>query len=166
MRLVKLTSEDIPTIQTLAKEIWEEHYTSILGTEQIDYMLELFYSTEKIQKELDEDIHWEVLYIENEPIAYLACEIKEEKIHLSKLYLKEKFRGKGIGKFLISRAKEIAQNNNKRLIYLNVNKKNLSSISFYKSTGFKKVAEGIFDIGNGYVMDDFIFELKIKKNRI
>lgn len=160
MKLVKLKSEDISTVQQLAREIWEEHYLPIIGQQQIDYMLDLFYSTEKIQKELEEGVYWEILYLENEAIGYLVCEVEKENIQLSKLYLKSKVRGKGLGKFLIDRSIEIAKENNKNSIRLNVNKNNTQSIAFYERVGFLKVEEGVFDIGNGYFMDDFIYEMK------
>lgn len=160
MKLVKLKSEDISTVQQLAREIWEEHYLPIIGQQQIDYMLDLFYATEKIQKELEDGVFWEILYLENEAIGYLVCEVEEENIQLSKLYLKSKVRGKGLGKFLIDRSKEIAKENNKNSIRLNVNKNNTQSIAFYERVGFLKVEEGVFDIGNGYFMDDFIYEMK------
>lgn len=160
MKLVKLKSEDISTVQQLAREIWEEHYLPIIGQQQIDYMLDLFYSTEKIQKELEEGVYWEILYLENEAIGYLVCEVEKENIQLSKLYLKSKVRGRGLGKFLIDRAIEIAKENNKNSIRLNVNKNNTHSIAFYERIGFLKVEEGVFDIGNGYFMDDFIYEMK------
>lgn len=160
MKLVKLKSEDISTVQQLAREIWEEHYLPIIGQQQIDYMLDLFYATEKIQKELEEGVYWEILYLENEAIGYLVCEVEEENIQLSKLYLKSKVRGRGLGKFLIDRAIEIAKENNKNSIRLNVNKNNTQSIAFYERVGFLKVEEGVFDIGNGYFMDDFIYEMK------
>ena len=160
MKLVKLKSEDISTVQQLAREIWEEHYLPIIGQQQIDHMLDLFYATEKIQKELEEGVYWEILYLENEAIGYLVCEVEEENIQLSKLYLKSKVRGKGLGKFLIDRSKEIAKENNKNSIRLNVNKNNTQSIAFYERVGFLKVEEGVFDIGSGYFMDDFIYEMK------
>lgn len=160
MKLVKLKSEDISTVQQLAREIWEEHYLPIIGQQQIDYMLDLFYSTEKIQKELEDGVFWEILYLENEAIGYLVCEVEEENIQLSKLYLKSKVRGKGLGKFLIDRSIEIAKENNKNSIRLNVNKNNTQSIAFYERVGFLKVEEGVFDIGSGYFMDDFIYEMK------
>jgi len=37
----------------------------------------------------------------------------------------------------------------------------MDSIAFYERNGFAKTDEGIFDIGNGFVMDDYILELKV-----
>ena len=42
-------------------------------------------------------------------------------------------------------------------IILAVNK-GKSILSFYLSQGFKVYEEGVFDIGNGFVMDDYLME--------
>lgn len=161
MEIRSLTFNDIPIVQKLARVIWEEHYIQIISQEQIDYMLELFYSKEKIQSEIENGFFWGILYFNKKPMGYLACEIQKEKAFLSKIYLKKECRGKGFGKLLLEKAIEIAQNNHKDKLYLNVNKFNSNSILFYERNGFTKIEEGIFEIGNGYVMDDFIYELKV-----
>jgi len=124
-------------------------------------MLDLFYSEAKIKSEIEEGIIWEMLLENEKPIGYLVCKIESEKIYISKIYLKAETRGKGLGRFLLNRAIELAKQYNKYLIYLNVNKNNSDSIAFYERNGFQKIDEGIFDIGNGYVMDDFIYELNL-----
>ncbi len=159
MKLIQITQKEISVVQNLAREIWNEHYIKILSQEQIDYMLDLFYSQEKIQLELEEGVVWEMLMNEGNPIGYLVCKIEMEKIYISKIYLKAETRGKGLGKLLLNRAIELARQNDKNSIYLNVNKNNTDSIVFYERNGFQKIDEGVFDIGNGYVMDDFILEL-------
>lgn len=161
MELKLLKSTQIELLQQLAREIWEEHYLPIIGQAQIDYMLGKFYSTRQIQSELTAGVHWEILWDKDEAIGYLVCEIEESKVHLSKLYLKQKSRGKGLGKLLIDRTIELTQIHQKNLIYLNVNKNNIHSIAFYERMGFYKAREGVFDIGNGFVMDDFIYELEV-----
>lgn len=159
MKIIKIQSREIPIVQQLAREIWEEHYLKILSQEQIDYMLDLFYSEEKINSELEEGIVWELLWDGENLIGYLVYKIETEKIYISKIYLKAETRGKGLGKLLLNRAKELAKHHQKKSIYLNVNKYNVDSIAFYERNGFTKVDEGVFDIGNGYVMDDYILEL-------
>jgi ribosomal protein S18 acetylase RimI-like enzyme len=51
----------------------------------------------------------------------------------------------------------IAKTNNQKGIYLNVNKYN-SAKFFYEKLGFTNVKEEVIDIGNGYVMDDYVME--------
>lgn len=160
MKLTKININEIPIVQQLAREIWDEHYIKIISQEQIDYMLELFYSDERIRSEIEEGISWEILMDKENPVGYLVCKIEEEKLFISKIYLKAETRGKGFGKLLLNRAIELAKHNQKESIYLNVNKENKGSIGFYERNGFEKIDEGVFDIGNGYVMDDFILELK------
>ena len=161
MELKKITPKEIPLVLELAREIWDEHYIKILTQEQIDYMLNLFYSEEKIKGELEEGISWEMLYENGQPIGYLVCKLEPEKLYISKIYLKAETRGKGLGKFLLNRAVELAKQNDKKSIYLNVNKNNVNSIAFYERNGFVKMDEGVFEIGNGFVMDDFILELNL-----
>jgi ribosomal protein S18 acetylase RimI-like enzyme len=163
LKLQKISAEEIPSVRKLAKEIWNEHYIKILSQAQIDYMLDLFYSKAKIKSELEEGIVWEILIENEKPIGYLVCKIESEKVYISKIYLKVETRGKGLGKILLNRAVEIAKENNKKSIYLNVNKLNSDSIAFYKRNGFQKIDEGVFEIGNGFVMDDFILELDISR---
>ena len=43
-------------------------------------------------------------------------------------------------------------------IYLTVNKNNEHSIAVYKKKGFLTVKDQVADIGNGFVMDDYIME--------
>lgn len=167
-KLISVSVDLIPTVQQLAREIWDEHYIKILSQEQIDYMLDKFYSTEKIQTEIEEGVIWEMLMDDDlpagrheKPIGYLVCKVESDKLYISKIYLKAETRGKGLGKLLLNRAIDLAKQNGKNSIYLNVNKYNTDSISFYERNGFVKIEEGVFDIGNGYVMDDFILELNL-----
>lgn len=159
MKLTTITSQQISIVQELAREIWNEHYIKIISQKQIDYMLDLFYSEERIRAEIEEGISWELLMDNETPIGYLVCKIESDRLYISKIYLKAETRGKGFGKLLLNRAIELAKQNDKNSIYLNVNKYNTDSISFYERMGFVKIDEGVFDIGNGYVMDDFILEL-------
>ena len=46
-------------------------------------------------------------------------------------------------------------------MWLTVNKNNISAVSVYEKRGFKKIGEGVTDIGNGFVMDDFYFQLDV-----
>lgn len=161
IQIQKLRKSDIQIVQTLAKEIWNEHYRKILSQEQIEYMLDLFYSTEKIQEEISNGYSWELVFYNSLPVGFMCLKFESEKVHLSKIYLHSDVRGKGLGKELIQHAIELAQEKNYFAIYLNVNKYNTDSIEFYKRLGFQIIEEGVFDIGNGYVMDDYIMEKNI-----
>ena len=44
---------------------------------------------------------------------------------------------------------------------LNVNRYNTKAVEFYQRMGMKKIFEGDFDIGHGYLMTDYIMALDI-----
>ena len=49
------TNLDFKTISVLAKNIWTEHYTPIIGLDQVNYMLEKFQSEIAIQNQINLD---------------------------------------------------------------------------------------------------------------
>lgn len=162
----KLTvSEDIPIIESLAKEIWTEFFTPIIGEVQVRYMLNKFQSYDAIQKQLNNGVHYYVALLNQEAIGYIAFEKEEDSVFVSKLYVKNEHRYKGIGKQLFSFAKTFARFGRKKTIYLTVNKNNQLAITAYKAMGFKNVAESVKDIGDGFVMDDYRMGLELQEDK-
>ncbi len=162
MKLIKATIENIPLIQDLAKRSWENAYAEILSQEQMKYMLENMYSEIEISAHLkNPNYHYYLIFDEktNDYDGFLGFEnhYEENTTKLHRIYLVPESKGKGLGKktleFLNEKVKEVGDNR----IILNVNKYNLAQ-KFYVSQGYKVYDEGVFDIGNGFVMDDFLME--------
>ena len=80
------------------------------------------------------------------------------KIH--KIYVLPETQGTGLGRQFFELVKDKAIENNQEAIFLNVNKYN-NAIHFYTKLGFTKVKDEVIDIGNGYVMDDYVMEIVI-----
>ncbi|AYM99986.1 GNAT family N-acetyltransferase [Chryseobacterium sp. 3008163] len=163
MKLIKATEKDIPLIQDLAKRSWENAYAEILTTEQMEFMLNTMYSGVEITEHLkNTNYHYYLVFDEilNVFDGFLGYENHYEKqtTKLHRIYLVPESKGKGLGKktleFLNEKVKESGDNR----IILNVNKYN-SAQKFYKSQGYKVYDEGVFDIGNGFVMDDYLMEI-------
>jgi diamine N-acetyltransferase len=153
------TNLDFNTISVLAKNIWTEHYTPIIGLDQVNYMLEKFQSEIAIQNQINIDNYKYYLIIyENTAIGYLSIKNNDDALFLSKIYIDKSCRGKGFGKIAINFIEEQAKDLNCQTIYLKVNKYNINSIMAYQKIGFIKTEELFIDIGNGYVMDDFRME--------
>jgi RimJ/RimL family protein N-acetyltransferase len=153
------TNLDFKTISVLAKNIWTEHYTPIIGLDQVNYMLEKFQSEIAIQNQINIDSYKYYLIInENTAIGYLSIKNNDDALFLSKIYIDKSCRGKGFGKIAINFIEEKAKDLNCQKIYLTVNKYNMNSIMAYQKIGFIKTEELVIDIGNGYVMDDFRME--------
>lgn len=162
MKLIKATEKDIPLIQELAKRSWENAYADILSKEQMEYMLDTMYSESEISGHLENpNYHYFLVFDEdlNSFDGFLGYEnhYEENMTKLHRIYLVPESKGKGLGKKTLEFLNEKTLESGDRRIILNVNKHN-SAQKFYKSQGYKVYDEGVFDIGNGYVMDDFLME--------
>lgn len=144
----------------LAQRIWNEHYTPIIGKEQVDYMLANFQSEQAIKNQINEGYRYFLTYYNDKAIGYFAilADVKDGSLFLSKFYVDKNFRGQGIGRRCIAYMENICRERGLNRIWLTVNKYNSSSIKAYEKFGFKKVEELVQDIGNGFVMDDYKME--------
>lgn len=163
--LVEVNSRDDMELQelvNLAKEIWEEHYESIIGREQIEYMLEKYQSIDKIKSDITVNgYRYFVAYFERKMVGYCAIRVEDDKkgVFLSKLYISKCFRGQGISRLFLGKIQEIAKEGDLNHIWLTVNKQNYTSISVYERIGFRIIKDIVTDIGAGYVMDDYIMRM-------
>jgi diamine N-acetyltransferase len=158
----KVTPADIAMVETMAAEIWAVCYREILTTEQINYMLKLMYSKEVISGELATGVVWEIIKTEDGlDLGFLSMSFDSATAKLNKLYLKSDFQGKGYGNKSLEHAKIKALENGCNSLYLAVNKKNHKAIKAYERAGLKCTQQITTDIGNGFVMDDFIYTIEL-----
>jgi ribosomal protein S18 acetylase RimI-like enzyme len=164
MKMIVCNKEQLSIVRDLANAIWPSTYGNILSTAQLEYMLDTFYSIANLEKQLNNGQVFELLLEDNNVIGFVAYELNCNlenlnqpltKIH--KIYLLPETQGKGFGKFMINEIVKIAKSNNQKGIFLNVNKYNKAKI-FYEKLGFVISKEEVIDIGNDYVMDDYVME--------
>lgn len=150
---------DIKQIQNIVHITWPITYGEILSKEQLDYMLDLFYSDEALtlQYNKKEQLFY-MIYEDEMNLGFIGIEHNYNskaltKIH--KIYLLPETQGKGIGKKVIDEIGILALNNNSKTLLLNVNRFN-SALGFYKKIGFEVIDEVNIEIGNGYLMEDYV----------
>ena len=156
--------KDIPTLQYLAREIWVTSYTQMLSAEQIEYMLNWMYSAETIEKEMNEGVIWKIIELEDKPIGYIAATPEKEELKLNKLYILRNLQGRGIGQEALKYVMEYARTKGFKKLYLTVNQRNYNAIKAYEKAGFVRTDFKIFDIGGGFVMDDYIYSYSLIAN--
>ena len=161
MKLEQINTTQLPIIKDLAYTIWPSTYGEILSKEQLNYMLDNFYSIESLESQMDNGQVFKLLFEDSNVVGYLSYEFncKETgllKIH--KIYLLPETQGKGYGKFMIDEVIKIAKENQQKGVFLNVNKYNKAKL-FYEKLGFVITKDEVIDIGNDYVMDDFVMNL-------
>jgi len=156
------TDDDIIEVVKLARSIWIEHYSPIVGIEQVEFMLSSFHSRDVISEEIGQQKYMYFLIKDNHrAIGYLGIQIKSDALFLSKLYILSSERGQGIGREAMNFIKKLGQKNHIDKITLTVNRNNKGSIAAYYKMGFVKTGEVCVDIGEGYKMDDFKMELML-----
>ncbi|EEG32200.1 acetyltransferase, GNAT family [[Clostridium] methylpentosum DSM 5476] len=158
------SQSDIEAIARLANEIWQEHFTPIIGAGQVAYMVEKFQSVHAIADAVNNQGYRYYMAFENgELIGYCGVQPQQNELFLSKLYLRKDCRGRGISKQLLAEAVAYCKQLGHPSIYLTVNKHNDNTIAIYQRMGFTIDDAVVSDIGNGYVMDDYIMRLLIGK---
>lgn len=145
------TREEANTIAVLAKKVWEHTYIPIIGKAQVDYMLDKFQSAAVVWESIEAIIYdYRLAYIEDQLVGYLAFQQKEAEVFISKLYVDPDRQKQGIAKRLF------AEVSDQPIIRLTVNKYNTVAIQVYEHIGFEKEEAVVAEIGNGYVMDDYV----------
>lgn len=156
-------STELKEIAELAEKIWHECFTGIITTEQINYMVEKYQSYKAMTMQIaEQNYSYYSVRDDKELCGYFGVKPEEDsRFFLSKLYLYSDKRGKGIARKMLDRVLEEAKNAGKTTVYLTVNKHNSHAISVYKKVGFKIIDSPMTDIGNGFVMDDYVMEYKL-----
>ena len=158
------TEKDFLTIQAIAHQTWYPTFGDILSKEQIKYMLEMMYSIDAITEQVSKKSHVFLIAKQGEDsLGYASYEHGYKgtnKTKLHKIYILPTAQGKGVGKVLINEIIKIAKKQGSGVLSLNVNRNN-KAIDFYERIGFEKVGTEDIDIGNGFLMEDFIMEMKI-----
>lgn len=153
---------DIKVIRQLAFDIWPSTYSKILTTEQLQYMLEKFYSLSSLHQQVTLK-YQSIIVFENEtPIGFASFSPHEDDpavYHLNKIYVLPRQQGKNIGKQVLDYVINQIKKSRATSLQLNVNRYN-KALRFYEKQGFKIIREEDIDIGEGYFMNDYIMELK------
>ncbi|OHX66163.1 GNAT family N-acetyltransferase [Flammeovirga pacifica] len=156
------TDQDFLIVDQLANKIWNEHYTPIIGKAQVDYMLKKFQNFDVMKSQVEKGYHYFLIESDNKAIGYIGFTEEEGALFLSKLYLLTTERGRGQGQKSLKFIFDFAKDYQLKGVKLTVNKYNEIAIKAYKRYGFEVIDEVVADIGQGYVMDDYIFYKSIQ----
>lgn len=157
------TSDELREVAVLAEKIWHECFPGIISEEQINYMIEKYQSYSAMTEQISNQRYSYLAVRENgELCGYIGIKPEDDdRFFLSKLYLRADKRGRGIASLMLKKVFAEALNAGKSLVYLTVNKHNDHAVEVYKKTGFVVADKIVTDIGNGFVMDDYVMEYKL-----
>lgn len=154
--LIPVATSELPLVADLAFKIWNDHYPSVIGQKQVDYMLNKFYSLPSLQEQVQRG---QVFYFiksneVTEGFISVTHTTETQELFIHKFYILTQKQKSGWGTLALEKMESLYPS--AKFIRLTVNRQNHKSINFYFKNGFtiEKVAD--FDIGDGYVMNDFV----------
>jgi GNAT superfamily N-acetyltransferase len=152
---------DIALVQELTAKVWPQTYASILSPEQIQYMLEMSYSTSALERQMREGHQFYIAMRGNEAIGFASVsESKPGEFKLHKIYLLGSEQGKGTGRLMLETIMQVLRTRGGKRLELNVNRYNKAR-QFYEKLGFTVIKEEDIDIGEGFFMNDYVMARSI-----
>lgn len=146
-------------VAELARLIWHATYRDIVPPAQIEYMLALRYSHEAMVRNVAAgEFSYDWLLVDGEPRAFTAYGPSgvDSELKLFQLYVHPEWQRRGLGRRLLDHVEDFARRTGQRSLLLTVNKRNARAIAAYEKAGFRVREAAVFDIGQGFVMDDFV----------
>ncbi|PJJ66933.1 GNAT family N-acetyltransferase [Chryseobacterium geocarposphaerae] len=157
IQIKKAIIKDLETLQNLGKETFYETFSAYNSEEEMQNYLDKSFATEKLTAEINNpDSQFFIAWEESLPVGYLKVnsgkaqtELQDEtSLEIERIYVKSSHHGKKVGQILYEKALEIAQEENKKYLWLGVWEENLRAVNFYKKNGFVEFDKHIFRLGN------------------
>lgn len=169
VKIRKCNREDLQKLQEISIETFNDTFKEQNSPENMKAYLERAYNSKQLEKELsNSSSEFFFLYFNEEVAGYLKVnmndaqseKMSDESLEIERIYIRGAFQGRGLGKYLINKAVELAARQNKEIIWLGVWEKNESAIAFYKKMGFSQVGAHSFYMGDEEQLD-FIMTKKL-----
>lgn len=157
-----LKLDEVESLCRLAHEIWHAHYPAIISKAQIDHMLAQRYSPSSIRASLDSSFWlaaWHGLKMAG--FAQAFADDVPSTWKLDKLYVHPDHQRRGIGQALLDQMNRQLRDAGATRLILRVNRHNKIALAAYAKYGFSIYGENVLDIGNGFMMDDYLLEMKV-----
>ena len=156
------SQQDFVNMAMMAKTIWEEHYSPLIGIDQTAYMIEKYQTPSAIRDQVENQgyLYYYIKLNDNE-VGYIAIQPQENSLFLSKYYIQKESRNRGLGRVAFDFCVDYARRHDKVKVWLTVNRKNGDAIEKYLHMGFQIVKEQDTKIGSGYEMNDYVLEKNV-----
>jgi len=152
-----LALDEAEALAELARLIWHTHYPDIISIEQIDYMLAARYKPALIRQTLARGDRWLVARAGDALLGFAhGYALMDGDYKLDKLYVRPDYQRHGIGQLLLDTLIDYARRHDSRRLVLRVNRNNAQAVAAYRKYGFEVLVPIVEDIGEGFVMDDFV----------
>lgn len=174
------TEEQVQDVARVAHDIWFEYWPALIGIGQTEYMVSTMQSPQAIARDINEVgyRYWLLFDDEGTCLGY-TCALAEDfsanpqdpeaakhgkeiskralkRLFISKIYLYAEQRGKHYASRVLEFYEDLCRKEGLTAMYLTVNRGNELGVRAYLGRGFETIQQLDAEIGEGFVMNDFI----------
>ena len=163
MEIRSLKRDELKIVQEIAHATWPYTFKEILSQDQIQYMLNWMYDVKQLESQFDSGHLFFTAELNDKSIGFIGIEPNHPEIGITKIhkiYILPGHQGLGVGKKMIEFVRKLSIQHEITALLLNVNRFN-KAVFFYEALGFNHLYEENIDIGNGYLMEDYVMQLDI-----
>ena len=150
--------------RAIAEKAWPPTYRGIIPEAQIPYMIGRMYSPEAIREAAAVGTPFYLVRADGADAGVCSVDLRpaaDGSAELHKLYTLPAYWGRGVGGWLLAELCRRAKEAGATSVWLRVNKNNARAQKAYRAAGFSNVRAVCTDIGEGFVMDDFVFARRV-----
>lgn len=169
IQIVACTIRDWDTLRDISYQTFDETFRPGNTHENMEAYLSQAFTEEKLKSELQNtNSEFHFIYLHDRLAGYLKVNIGDaqtedmgrDALEIERIYIKNDFQKKGLGKQLYNKALTLARNYRCSKMWLGVWEHNPNAIEFYEKMGFKSVGKHHFVMGDD-PQTDIIMEKKL-----
>lgn len=163
IRIEKVGAGQFAIVADLARRIWPACFADIISPSQCEYMLRQRYTDDALSGAIASGMTYELIRADEEPVGFGAHGRgdRPDQWKLWQIYVLPDRQGCGLGRQYIGHVGRTARQEGCSSLILTVNKGNLRARRLYERCGFRILEAARFDIGNGFVMDDYVMVMSL-----
>lgn len=158
----RLRDGEVDALIELAGAVWRKHYPEIITPEQIEYMLAQRYKAALVRQLMARGDLWLAARAGEDLVGFAhGHTLQDGDYKLDKLYVHNDWQRHGIGGRLIDQVARHARAHGASRLLLRVNRQNHNAIGAYLKHGFRVATLIVEEIGDGFIMDDYVMTKEI-----
>ncbi|MBT2581263.1 GNAT family N-acetyltransferase [Planococcus sp. ISL-109] len=151
------TASDVQQLQDISILTYKETFDEHNSPENMAAYLDAAYNAPKLAKELaNPNSYFYFALVDGEVAGYLKLNtdaaqtepVDDKSLELERIYIQKRFQKNGVGKVLMAKAFEMAEELGKEKIWLGVWEHNDNARAFYEKKGFVKTGSHSFFMGD------------------
>lgn len=157
VEIAPLRLDEAEALVALAGRIWRTCYPGIVTPAQIEYMLAQRYKPGLVRQLLARGDLWLAARQGDQLVGFAhGHPLEAGDYKLDKLYVDVALQRQGVGGQLIAEVAALARQHGFTRLVLRVNRGNQRAIDAYLKYGFQVTTLIVENIGEGFVMDDYV----------